>query len=349
MKSSAMIVMLFCLIIGSAATIGVVGSGATVPAASQADLARLIETLKSPNALERASAACKLGEMGESAAPAISHLIHLLGDETRVGAFDCGRGRNTVQNDEDTVARVAGVALARIGPLAVDPLALVLKTQEVPARKNSAFALGLLKDDRTVALLIAAITDSAGQVRAQAAWGLGLKHDSRAVEPLINALKDAEWEVRAQAAWASGLVGNRDSVEPLSAALKDSHARVRSQAAWALGLKGNKDAVEPLMVALKDPDAQVRSQAAWALGLKGDIRAVESLVEALKDTDGHTRSEAAWALGLKGDYRAVEALSAATKDDNSHVRKQATWALGMILIRDRRAANMNIKIEVDPN
>jgi HEAT repeat protein len=103
------------------------------------------------------------------------------------------------------------------------------------------------------------------------------------------------------------------------------------------------------MVALKDSDAQVRSQAAWALGLKGDSRAVESLVEALKDTDGHTRSQAAWALGLKGDYRAVEALSAATKDDNNHVRKQATWALGMILMRDRRAANMNIKLEVDPN
>jgi HEAT repeat protein/beta-lactamase regulating signal transducer with metallopeptidase domain len=269
------------------------------------------------NAVERASAACKLGMMGVSAAPAIPQLIRLLGDETSVGAFDCGT-RGTVHSDDDTVGQEAAVALMRIGPLAIDPLALVLKTQRVPARKNAAFALALLKDDRTVEPLIAAITDSAGQVRAQAAWGLGQKHDSSAVEPLINALKDAEWEVREQAAWASGLVGNRDSVEPLSAALKDSHARVRSQAAWALGLKGNKDAVEPLMVALKDSDA-------------------------------HVRAEAAWALGLKGDYRAVEALSATTNDDNNHVRQQATWALGMIKLRDRRAANMNIKIEVDPN
>jgi len=167
MKSSAMILLLFCLVIGSAATIRVIGSGAKIPADSQSDLARLIESLKSTNAEERASAACKLGEMAESAAPAIPNLINLLSDETSVGAYDCGRKRNSVQSDEDTVGRIAGVALARIGPLAVDPLALVLKTQDVAARKNAAFALGLLKDDRTVELLIAAITDSAGPVRAR--------------------------------------------------------------------------------------------------------------------------------------------------------------------------------------
>ena len=72
-------------------------------------------------------------------------------------------------------------------------------------------------------------------------------------------------------------------------------------------------------------------------------------MDVLKDTDGNARAQAAWALGLKGDYRAVEALSAATKDENKHVRKQATWALGMILMRDRRAASMNITIEADPN
>jgi HEAT repeat protein/beta-lactamase regulating signal transducer with metallopeptidase domain len=268
-----------------------------------------------PNAIERASEACKLGMMGESAAPSIPQLIRWLGDETPLGAFECG-SMGRVQIDQDTVGQEAAFALIRIGPLAVDPLALVLKTKEVPARKNAAFALAQLKDGRTVDLLIAATTDSARQVRTQAAWGLGLKHDSRAVGPLINALKDVEWEVREQAAWASGLVGNSDSVEPLSAALKDSHARVRAQAAWALGLKGNEDAVEPLMVALKDSDADVRAQAAWA-------------------------------LGLKGDYRAVEALSATTNEHNNHVRQQAIWALGMIKLRDRRAANMNIKI--DPN
>ena len=175
MKSTAMIVMFFCLIFGATATTRVAGSGATIPAASQADLGRLIEALKSPSAVERATAACELGEIGESAAPAISHLIRLLGDETPVTVIDCGgRGRGKFHDDDDTVGKEAAVALSRIGPLAVDPLVLALKTQEWQARKNAAFALGLLKDDRSVEPLIASLKDSAWQVRAQSAWGLGL-------------------------------------------------------------------------------------------------------------------------------------------------------------------------------
>ncbi len=243
MKRTAMIVMLFCLMFGATATTRVAGSGVIITSVSQrdsssssADLGRLIDALKSQNAVERATAACALGEMRESAAPAISHLIRLLGDETPVRITECGgRGKGRFFDDDDSPGKEAAIALSRIGPLAVDPLILALKTQEVPARKNAAFSLGLLKDDRTVDPLIAAISDSAWQVRSQAAWGLGLKHDSRAVEPLITALKDAEWQVREQAAWASGLVGNRDSVEPLTTALRDDHSRVRAQAAWALG------------------------------------------------------------------------------------------------------------------
>ena len=225
MKSTAMIVMLFCLILGATATTRVAGSGATIPPATQADLSRLIEALKSPNAVERATAACELGGMRESAAPAVSHLVRLLGDETPVRVLECGgRSRGKYHDDNDTVGQEAAIALSKIGPLAVDPLIQALKTQEWQARKNAAFALGLMKDNRSVEPLIAALNDSAWQVRSQAAWGLGLKHDSRAVEPLITALKDAEWQVREQAAWASGLVGNSDSVEPLTTALRDPAA-----------------------------------------------------------------------------------------------------------------------------
>src|SRR5215216_124567 len=56
-----------------------------------ADLRDKINLLSSQNPLERASAACAIGEMRASAAAAIPYLIQLLGDDTPINtAFDCG-------------------------------------------------------------------------------------------------------------------------------------------------------------------------------------------------------------------------------------------------------------------
>src|SRR5215216_690173 len=233
------------------------------------DIEGNIQKLASANARERTDAACRLGKA--RAAAAIPGLIQLLSDDTPVEQPVCEekgnwRGRGI---DKTTPGEMAAVALSQIGRESVEPLIVALRSSAWQARKNAAFALGLIHDDRVIEPLISATRDPEARVREKASWSLGLVGDHRAVEPLSVALKDADARVRSQAAWALGLKGDERSVEPLSAALKDADASVRSQAAWALGLKGDERSVEPLIMALRDQNEEVQSQAAWALGLKG--------------------------------------------------------------------------------
>ena len=317
---------------------------------AQARLTDKIRALGSTNPIERASAACQIGEMGKSAAAAIPALIQMLADDTQINdAIDCGdtwRGKHGLQ-ESTTVGRIAAQSLARIGEQSVAPLLAVVRVDNPIVRVNAVFSLGIIPDPRTVEPVIAASRDADPRVREQAVWGLGLKQDKSVVEPLIAALADREWKVREKAGWSLGLQGDSRSVEPLTNALRDENAKVREQVAWALGLKGNKNAVEPLMNVLQDADWHVREKAAWSLGLKGDNRAVEALIAALNDENEQVKAQAAWALGLKGDHRAVQALGAAMKDKNPEVRKKAAWALGLILMRDSKAADKAADLDID--
>src|SRR6185503_6545146 len=75
-------------------------SGAKQPAISMpgqetdavpAALTEKIRALGSTNPIERASAACQIGEMGRRAAQAIPHLIRMLADDTPIStAIYCG-------------------------------------------------------------------------------------------------------------------------------------------------------------------------------------------------------------------------------------------------------------------
>jgi HEAT repeat protein len=310
------------------------------------EISSLVKSLDSADPNARATAACQLGKLGEAAAPAIPNLIKLLGDDTAIDFVGCdvdqARRGNFGDSDEQTVGRIAAMALSRIGKAATEPLIQALRAPEITARANAAFAMGLVRDPRVVEPLAGALSDADFHVRKTAAWSLGLSGDSRSVGPLSAALKDPEWQVRSSAAWSLGLKGDSSSVEPLIAALTDQNPRVQSMAAWSLGLKGDSRAVEALASTLQSPDEHVRGQVAWALGLKGDARAVDGLVAALKDSSSHVRSQAAWALGLKGDQRAAQPLADAMKDEDSHVRKQASWALGMIMMRGGDFSGLNI-------
>lgn len=317
-----------------------------------ADVRDKMNALNSSDPVERASAACALGEMGARAVPAIPFLIKTLGDDTPVPQVECGTGgtarRLSFNSKKTSPGERAAQALAVIGRPSVEPLIAVLKVEDWRVRDNAAWALGIISDPRTVVPLIAALKDQDWRVRRESAWGLGLKKDQRGIEPLIVALQDQEWEVRKQAAWALGLQGDERAVEPLNASLRDERWEVREQAAWALGLKGDDRAVEPLSTALTDKEWQVRKEAAWGLGLKGDERAVEPLLVALKDEHGEVRAQAAWALGLKGDRRAVEALKAALHDREEDVRDKAAWALQLIGFKVRDVA-VDVETDVDVN
>ena len=183
-----------------------------------------IRALGSTNPIERASAACQIGEMGKSAAAAIPALIQMLADDTQISdAIDCGernswRGKNGL-HESTTPGRIAAQSLAAIGEQSVEPLLAVVRADNPIVRVNAVFSLGIIQDPRTVEPVIAASRDADPRVREQAVWGLGLKQDKSVIEPLIAALADREWKVREKAGWSLGLQGDSRSVEPLTNAL----------------------------------------------------------------------------------------------------------------------------------
>jgi HEAT repeat protein len=241
-------------------------------APSAKDLSTVIEMLRSPDPVVRVSVACARNVFNPSAAPAIPALVELLEDAEPVAPEVCREDHRRWWGDERpiTPGEAAARALVHIGSASLDPLIKTLASPAAVARRNAAWALGALDDQRAVTPLIDSLRDSDPNVREQAAWALGAIDDARAVQPLVNALRDPSSRARRQSAWALGAIDDANAVDGLVAALKDSDAGVREQAAWALGAIGDGRAGAGLGLALKDTEARVRRQAAWALGVIAD-------------------------------------------------------------------------------
>lgn len=247
-----------------------VSAGQQAPSAK--DLATVIEMLHSPDPVVRVSVACARDVFNASATPAIPALVELLEDAEPVAPEVCREDHRRWWGDEQpiTPGEAAARALVHIGSASLDPLIKTLASPVAVARRNAAWALGALDDQRAVTPLVGSLKDSDPNVREQASWALGAIDDARAVQPLITVLNDTSPRVRRQAAWALGAIDDASAVDGLVAALKDSDARVREQSAWALGAIGDQRAGAGLSVALKDTEARVRRQAAWALGVIAD-------------------------------------------------------------------------------
>ena len=263
-----------------AATIGFCSALAVLPTTSGGRLSLVHQDVRSARELAgdlsaadpvvRARAACNLRELGDGAADAIAPLIKLLADGSPVEGSVCGRRWSRGgPNDLTSPGELAASALAAIGSRALNGLLGALKHDAWIARRNAAWTLGALDDNRAVPALVEALRDREGQVRAQAAWALGALDDRTGVPGLIAALTDADVKVRKQTAWALGAIDDSRAVEPLVGVLTDESPDVREQAAWALGAIGDSRAVSGLVVALKDSSAGVRRQAAWAIGVIG--------------------------------------------------------------------------------
>jgi HEAT repeat protein len=236
------------------------------------DLSTVIDMLRSPDPVVRVSVACARDVFNESATAAIPALIDLLNDAEPVSPEVCREDHRRWWGDEQpiTAGQEAARALVRIGIASFDPLVKTLGSAGPTARRNAAWALGALDDQRAVTPVIGSLRDSDDSVREQASWALGALDDARAVQPLIGALRDRSPVVRRQAAWALGAIDDNAAVDALVAALKDTDSHVREQSAWALGAIGDPRASAGLSLALKDLEPRVRRQAAWALGAIAD-------------------------------------------------------------------------------
>jgi len=213
--------------------------------------------LEDQNEDERALAAKKLGEMGDSRA--LEPLLKAL---------------------RDPVALVRKNAAISLGELrARDALkaleASLLEDQNPDVRKSCAEVLGKIGEFAAVETLRKALADNNPFVR-------------KACADALCELGEPEWQAIVQ--------GDKDDIDRLAAtgdstlvetfvrALEDTDRHHRRKAAMALGRLGNEKAVEALGTALlTDDDELVRASSARALGMIGGESALNLLEEALDD------------------------------------------------------------------
>lgn len=202
-------------------------------------IATLTASLSAAEPESRGRAACDLRELGDNAAPAIASLVALLADGAPLNRTVCERTWwRGDQDDLTSPGELAASALVAIGSQAYSPVLTALRSTAWIARRNAAWALGALDDERAINALIEALHDPEPAVRAQVAWALGALDANSAVPVLMAALKDKDVAVRRQVAWALGAIGDKRAVDALIPALKDEDTVVRRQAAWAIGAIG---------------------------------------------------------------------------------------------------------------
>jgi HEAT repeat protein len=141
------------------------------------DLSAVIDMLRSPDPVVRTGVACSRDVFNSSAIAAIPALVDMLDDDEPVAPEVCREDGRPWWGDERrpiTPGQEAARALVRIGSASFDPLLNTLTSTGPTGRRNAAWALGALRDQRAVPSLTASLRDSDPRVREQAAWAIGV-------------------------------------------------------------------------------------------------------------------------------------------------------------------------------
>ena len=256
----------------------------------------------------------------------------------------------TALDDPDEYVRRAAIEClgTNRNPAALTTLLARLPTQRGDQRYDLADAVGKAWRAEAMPVVVAMLTDSQAEVRANACMALGNSMDARAVDPLLalcarepngerpdprdspreaasNALARmpdiderliallTDPDPRLRAAGSAALFGRskcpRSALPALLRALDDSEVVVRANALGAIANIDGAAQVERLLGFLNDPAPLMRGAGIYAFRhTLKEPRVVLPLMALLGDSDGMVRVRAAEALGFQGDRRAVEPL-----------------------------------------
>lgn len=279
----------------------------------------LISALKHNNRGVRSGAVKALGGLGDvRAVEPIAALLHdddQYNDEAKWFHFEIVR------------------ALGQTGdPVAFEHLRRILDWHDSDFKKSVIYALGEIKDPRSVTVLKDIISRSSrgGELRQAALRALGDLHEdgiqvdkALLLDKLLTDLKHKYEKIRLAA--VSAIHGLRDprAVEGLIDVIRRD-PKVRTKARDALPSCCALPALRSLTDALADDNPHVRSAAASALGVINDHTVVGHLVNALQDKAKDVRVAAAESLGKIGDSTAIHPLLMQTlqQDTSSHEYEQ---------------------------
>lgn len=229
-----------------------------------------------------------------------------------------------------------------LGSVAVGPLTRAWPDADLTARMKIVQALGELRGEEAIALLLQALEYPADMAIWQdAARFLGKQRERRALPRLLHVLEFDMGSGGLVASEALGLLGDEAAVPLLLKRLEDSTNERVAAAAKALAELGDRRAVEPLLRMLHrgtssegrnwQVDDARREIAAAVLGSFGDLAVIEPLLEAIRYyRSGGKILDAALSSFRTFGANAMDALQSILQDQNSPLRAAAIAALGQI-------------------
>ena len=333
-------------------------------------MAVLIAGLDDDDMEVRGMAAMALGQIGESARPALPALMQMVSNESSSDAKEeaveaLGRidksGEVTVSlliellgnSDDDFLRRASAYALGEIGEsaaAAVPALMAALSDSSYVVSRDALQSLAKIGTAAKAAIpeAVVLLDDSDSLQRAHAAQALGVwgKTADAAVPKLREAVQDPEGSMRVLAAYALIRIDGTDEAQTvLVEELANDDVFVRFSAAAALCDVGDPaEAVPALIDALDDEWEPMGFMAACCIALliKDDTnanidrtdldRVITVLVHGLDEESLEFRLMAAMALEELGERAstAVARLTACLDDDRFIVREAASKALRQI-------------------
>jgi HEAT repeat protein/uncharacterized protein YtpQ (UPF0354 family) len=214
-----------------------------------------------------------------------------------------------------------------LGPAALETWRAALQAEDVERRLQAVEALGCMRGQEAIRLLIQSLGDPDARVCFAAAHTLAGTGDP-AIAPLLSALGDPGPVTRKYALAALEEIGPQNFLDAFVAALHDVDPEVRYQAAGALNQVDDPALLDPFLARLADEDPAVRAAAAVGLGHLRRPQAADALMAALRDPAWNVRCNAVQALVQIGERRAAAAIIPLLRDANGLVRAVAARASG---------------------
>lgn len=177
--------------------------------------------------------------------------------------------------------------VVKVGPPAVEPLVVALRTGTQRMRRMAAEALGRIGDARAIGALEDLLNDSDRDVRLSAAWSLEKYAWDKLDESLLARVQIMleKWSMLAGAGPAA--------ITPLVEIVRTADPEARQHAIETIATIGGPESVRALVGMVKNRDEFVRRSAIKALGAIADAKAAPALIRALKDEDYQVRLAAA--------------------------------------------------------
>jgi HEAT repeat protein len=213
--------------------------------------------------------------------------------------------------DDTEIVNLAIEGLNELGEESFDCLLETLKSPSEVMRKNASIALGRMKANVAVDLLIELTDDQNTEIRKYAVEAIGNIGDKRAIEPLVQSLRD-NVEVVQQQAMKSLISFGKLSINPLLNALThEKNKYVLRTILLTLGEIGEIEAVPALINYLRSSYFVARVAAAKAL-----IRFGIEIIDSILCTLSYNQSDITTLLKDAGNrsnppvqLRAIKALS----------------------------------------